>query len=191
MKDLSGILDDLFSGDDERAEAAAQQIGQHGQAAVNPLLAILETRNADHRWWAVRALSHFDQAEAEEALCRALTDGDESVRQCAALSLRERPAPAAVPALIQILEDRDRLLARLAGDALAAIGNPAVNALIDAMQSSSSGVRIEAARALAKIENVQAAACLFNALDDPSPWVNYWAEAGLRKLGMEMVFFKT
>jgi HEAT repeat protein len=189
MVDISSLINDLFSGDDDRAETAAQQISELGKSAITPLLEKLDASDPDHRWWAVRALACIDQPEAKAAIRSALTDKDSSVRQCAALSLRESPSPAAIPQLIELLEDDDRLLARLAADALVATGDPVVAALIEVMQSPNSGVRIEAARALAIMRNDQAISSLFSALDDPSPWVAYWAEEGLRNMGMEMLFF--
>ena len=189
MVDVSILFDDLFSGDDDRAEAAAQHITESGKTAIPFLLDKLDASDSDDRWWAVRALACIDHPDATKAICRSLTDMDPSVRQCAALSLRERPTPAAIPQLIEILEDDDRLLARLAADALIAIGNPAVDALIEATQSSDTNVRIEAIRALAMMQTDQAISSFFSALDDPSPWVIYWAEEGLRNTGTEMLFF--
>jgi HEAT repeat protein len=190
MRDLEALLDDLTSGDDERAEAAAQQIAASRSAAFDPLLKMLEAGNADHRWWAVRTLTDFDQLEARKAICHALADPAPAVRQCAALSLRERPSTDAIPFLIDSLHDSDRLFARLAGDALAAAGNLAAPAMIEALESENPHVRIEAARALALIHDPQAIPALFAVLDDPSPLVTYWAEEGLRNTGVEMLFFK-
>ncbi len=190
MRDLDALLNDLISDDDEQAEASAQQITALGSAAIGPLLEMLEAKNANHRWWAVRALSTLEDEEARTATCRALTDPVSAVRQCAALSLRERPSTDAIPLLIDSLHDSDRLFARFAGDALATVGNPAVPALIEALESENPRVRIEAARALALIHNPQAITALFAALDDPSPLVTYWAEEGLKNTGVEMLFFK-
>jgi HEAT repeat protein len=190
MRDLDALLDDLTSDDDEQAEAAAQQIAAWGSTAVSPLLEMFETKNPDLRWWAVRALTDFDQPEARQAICRALTDPSPAVRQCAALSLRERPSMDALPFLIDSLQDSDRLFARFAGDALTAAGDLAAPALIEALASEDPFVRIESARALARMHAPQAIPALFAALDDPSPMVTYWAEEGLRNAGVEMLFFK-
>jgi len=191
MRDLDALLDDLTSDDDERAEAAAQQIAAWGGAAVRPLLEMFEAGNPDQRWWAVRTLTGFDQREARQAVCRALTDPSPAVRQCAALSLRERPSRDAISFLIDSLQDSDRLFARFAGDALTAAGDLAAPALIEALASEDPFVRIESARALARMHAPQAIPALFAALDDPSPLVTYWAEEGLRNVGVEMLFFKT
>jgi HEAT repeat protein len=190
MRDLDALLDELTSDDDERAEAAAQQIAAWGSAAVRSLLEMLGGDNPDQRWWAVRTLTGFAQREARQAICRALTDPSPAVRQCAALSLRECPSTDAIPFLIDSLQDSDRLFARFAGDALEAAGDLAAPALIEALMSEVPYIRIEAARALARMHAPQAIPALFAALEDPSPLVTYWAEEGLRNAGVEMLFFK-
>jgi HEAT repeat protein len=151
---------------------------------------MLESDQPDHRWWAVRALAAFDQPAAWDALARALRDIEPSVRQCAALGLRLRPTPSAIPMLITALNDEDRLAARLAADALTAIGPVAIAALDQSLQSPNQAARIEVARALAGIRNPQAIPALFAALNDPSPLVIYWAEQGLEWLGVGMLFFR-
>ena len=127
--------------------------------------------------------------EIEQALREALHDPDPAVRQCAALGLRKRPLTSAIPDLIEALEDTDRLVARLASDALAAIGQAAIDTLAQAMTSPDAGVRIEAVRALANIDDPQAIPSLLVALNDTSRVVEFWAEQGLERLGVGMVFF--
>jgi HEAT repeat protein len=187
---VKSILIELTSGDDERAEAVVPQVASLGETAVDSLLALLESPSSDHRWWATRALAVIDHSKVQDGLQRALEDDDPSVRQCAALSLRMHPTPSAIPALVNALHDTDRLVARFAADALVAIGTLALPALSQSMQASDPGVRMEAVRALAAIEDPNALHALFTALDDPSPLVCYWAEQGLERLGVGMVFFK-
>ena len=79
---------------------------------------------------------------------------------------------------------------RLAGDALAAIGSQTVPLLLDAMQNGEHIVRLEAVRALAKIGDESAIPALFEALDDRSALIEYWANEGLEKMGVGMVFYK-
>ena len=45
-------------------------------------------------------------------------------------------------------------------------------------------------RALAMIGDQRAIGTLFTALDDPSAIVEYWADEGLVRMGIGMVFFK-
>ncbi len=162
-----------------------------GDTAVQKLLSLLEVGNPDHRWWAVRALAAFDQAAAQRALCRALADSQfPAVRHCAAMGLRESPTREAIPQLISALHEQDRLLARLAADALAALGKQAIPELQEACQSSDPAVRIEAVRALAMMQEPKTIGTLLDAIDDPSSIVAYWAERGLEDLGVGMVFFE-
>jgi HEAT repeat protein len=190
VPDLQQRLSELTSGDDAQAEAAVPGLAEFGEAALDALLPLLESQVIDHRWWATRALSAFDHPAAWDGLRRSLDDPDSAVRQCAALGLRQHPIPSAIASLINALGDPDRLVARLAADALAAIGSVAIASLVKAMQSSNPGVRIEATRALAAIEKPEAIPALFAALNDPSPVVEHWAELGLERLGLDMVFFK-
>jgi HEAT repeat protein len=162
-----------------------------GDAAIDELLSLLISDKPDHSWWAVRALAEFEQPSAQDALCRVLADGNPpALRHCAAMGLRENPTPKALPALISALHEKDRLLSRLAADALAALGASAIPELQEAIQSTDPSVRIEAVRALAKMHDPQTIGALFSVLEDPSSLVTYWAEKGLDDLGVGMVFFE-
>jgi HEAT repeat protein len=188
--ELEALLHDLTSGDDRRAESSAQKIMHMEAHVMAPLLSMLNSSDPDHRWWATRALATLKQPAASEGLCQSLKDPNPSVRQCAALGLRERPSVAAIPSLIVSLGDPDRLVARLSGDALIAVGPLVIVPLSDAAQSTNPSVRIEATRSLAMISSPQTIPALFAALNDPSPLVEYWAEEGLNRLGIGMLFFK-
>jgi HEAT repeat protein len=190
VSELKSILIELTSGDDERAEAVVPQVASLGEIAVDSLLALLKSPSSDHRWWATRALAVIDHSKVQVGLQGALGDDDPNVRQCAALSLRMQPAPSAIPALVNALHDTDRLVARFAVDALVAIGSSAIQALSHTMEAPDPAVRVEAVKALAAIEDPNALHALFAALDDPSPLVCYWAEQGLERLGVGMVFFE-
>ncbi len=131
----------------------------------------------------------MDAPDVSPLLIEAMRDESPAVRQVAALGLRFHPSPEAIPELTQALANRDRLTAHLASDALAAIGETAVESLGQALQSSLSSVRIEAARALAGTDEPAVISLLFHALDDDSASVNFWAERGLERLGVGMVFF--
>lgn len=189
MAALDQLIGDLTSGDDARAQAAVPALTVHGPDAARRLVEALNTPVADHRWWIVRALAEFDHPAAREALVSALSDAKVFVRQCAALGLKQNPATEAVPALVELLSEQDRLLARLAADALAAVGPEAVQALDGAARHSDPAVRIEAVRALAIMDHPDAIGPLFKSIDDPSTMVTHWAEEGLDRLGIGMAFF--
>ena len=190
MSDLDRLLVDLTSGDDDRAESALIPLSEIGEKALYSLLELIQAPVADHRWWATRALSLFDDPIASEGLVFSLDDPESAVRHCAALSLRETPSERAISPLIRVLKSDDPLLSRLASDALCAIGAAAIFSLEGAAKSNSPAVQIGAVRALATMEDPLAIPALFSAVDDPSPVVNYWAEHGLNRLGVGMVLFK-
>jgi HEAT repeat protein len=190
-QDLTGLLADLASGDSQRAETAALELPLRGEAALAALTPLLNHKEDDRRWWAVRSLAGFQQPAAGELLSAALGDGSLSVQQCAALGLAKRPHAPAAGALIGLLRSPDSLLARLAGDALAALGAAAVEPLIAALDEDGPlPARVEAARALALIGDTRAVPALFRLLGSDSTLLEHWAGEGLEKMGVGMAFFK-
>ncbi len=190
MESLETLLAELASADDARAARALSQLPQHGELALDYLLDLLDSPQTDRRWWAAAALASIDHPRSRTGLIQALKDSDTGVRQCAAAGLRRLPAPEAIPELVEALAAEDRLFARLASGALAALGAEAVSALTLAMRSEDPRTRIEAARALGEVGDGSAIPALFAALSDPSAVVVHLAEIGLERLGVGMVFFE-
>jgi HEAT repeat protein len=190
MEELSVLLSQLNCGDDEQAEQALSHMADWGPEALEALEERLSHPEAEIRWWAVRALAEVQDERVPGLLVRTLSDPDKGVRWCAGLALRMHPSPQASLALVEMLADRDALTRRLAGDALVAIGSPVVLELLKAMQPGDQWVRLEAVRALAKIGDQRAIPALFEALDEGSALIEYWASEGLEKMGVGMVFFK-
>ncbi len=186
---LHALQDAIARGDDEATEQAVQALVASGEAAVPALLELSQADDAETRWWALRALAEIQHPDVPRRLQEALHDPDPAVRQVAALGLRHQPTSEAVPDLITLLAGKDRLLASLAADALAAIGKAATEALIQALREGSPAARIEAARALAQLGDQASIPALFEALDSPSPFVEHWANEGLERMGVGMVFF--
>lgn len=190
MKNLSVLLSQLSCGEDEQAEQAISRLATWGPEVVEPLQDRLSHPDAEVRWWAVRAIAELNDERVPELLVQVLADPDIGVRWCAGLALRSHPSPEAILALIGMLADTDALARRLAGDALVAIGEPAVLPLVNLLQQEDHLVRLEAVRALAKIGDQRAIPVLFEALDDSSALIEYWASEGLEKMGVGMVLFK-
>jgi HEAT repeat protein len=184
------LLNQLTSGDDQIAEAAALALADLGAHILPSLQALLHSPDPEARWWANRTLAELDSPQAHSLLVESLQDADLAVRQCAALALSYRPSEAAVKPLIALLANPDHLLARLAADALVACGGPAVPALLDVMQTGLQAARLEAVRALALIGDTRAIPVLFTALDEDSALIEYWADEGLSRMGVGMTFFK-
>ena len=176
--------------EDDAAEAAAQQLLQGPTEEVVPrLLPWTQDPDPDRRWWALRVLAEMDHPDIPARLRAALQDPDPGVRMVAALALRRRPDPDALDALLALLGSRDRLLAHLAADALAALGRRATDALMRVVEEDDIRTRAQAVRALAQVKDPKAIPLLFRLLDDPSPLITQWAEEGLERLGIGMVFF--
>ena len=204
MMDENGIdhlLIELACGDDARAARAVELLASLPPEEIPPVLTglyeMLHSPDVDRRWWAVWALAETHDPRVPGWLADSLSDPDAGVRQCAALGLRINPAAQAVPALVEALHDRDPLVARLAGEALAAVGEPAVLPLIEVLQTNSPTpgsaalhARREAARAMAAIGDPRAVPALYQLLEDDSALLVYWAEQGLERMGVGMVFFK-
>jgi HEAT repeat protein len=190
MESYTDILDELSCGDDERAEAALSHLAVWGPEVVEPLQERLSNPRAEVRWWAVRGLAEIEDERVPALLVSALSDPDKSVRWCAGLVLRTHPSEIAAQALLNMLSDEDGLTRRLAGDALVAIGSPAVLQLIDALQHAEHLARLEAVHSLAKIGDTRAIPALFEALDNSSALIEYWASEGLEKMGVGMVLYK-
>jgi len=167
-----------------------QALAQEGLAAIPPLSHLLRSSDEDRRWWAVRAIAEIDHPNARTLLVQALHDPASAVRQCAAIGLRGHADEAALSALLEALGSPDRMLARLASDALAAAGSLAFEALIEALSSPNAEVRIGAARALARSGDGRTIPTLYAALDDSSALVRHYAEDGLERLGLGYVYFQ-
>jgi HEAT repeat protein len=191
MTDLEDLLADLTSGDEALAEGAALRFTSLGSRGFYVLAALSASTDPDERWWALRALSEFQEARVSKLLRLGLEDADPGVRACAALGLRKHPDEKAIPKLLGLLRGEDQLLARLGRDALTALGKaatPHLTALIEA-EDAPHTARLEAVRALAGIEDPAAIGTLFKVYQDGSGLMQHWAEEGLTRLGIGMMFF--
>jgi HEAT repeat protein len=189
MHDIQHHIQSLTSGDDSQAEAAVQALARLGEAALPALQELLASPHADTRWWAAWALSSLTLPQTSVLLRGLLKDSDLSVRQCAALALREQPTPEAIPDLIELLMEEDTILVRLAGAALIAVGKEAVPALLELYRDGPQTARLEAVRTLAAIGDERAIGTLFEAFQSDSAIMEYWANEGLERLGIGMVYF--
>ncbi len=188
MDELQALLAELTSGDDSRAEAAAVRLPAFPVLSLDPLL---QSDDVDTRWWALRSLAGFPNGESVvRRLVSALDDESDEIRQCAALGLCHHPHPEAVPPLICALSSPDSMTAKLASNALIAIGVESVPYLIEILRSGTSSAKLEATRALAEIGDPRAIPALMETLQADSAISTYWAEHGLDKLGLGMLYLK-
>ena len=183
------LLADLTSGDEARAEAAACELAEVGESVVPSLEPLFRSQDDDRRWWAVRTLGQM-QVPRTDWLIKALADRSAEVRAAAALALSMHPAEDAAPALVHALQDEDSIVAILAVNAVVAIGKAAVPALLDAYPNSSQRGRIQSMRALAEIQDHRAIPLMLKATEQDSAMLYHWAEEGLERLGLNMVYIK-
>ena len=183
------LLAELTSGDDTRAEKSIPAIVDLGMAAIPALLELTRAEEVDSRWWAVRALAASPHTRTEN-LIPLLSDSASEVRAAAALALCNHPDESAIPALINTLSDEDSLTAGLAGNALVKIGSPSVPSLLTVMSEAPTGIRIIVLRALSEIRDHRAIPVMMKSLSEESAVLQYWAQEGLQRLGLDMVYGK-
>jgi HEAT repeat protein len=188
---MDGELRILVSGTEAERESAAEKLIAHGAPAVPALAGILTSGDSDARWWAARTLAGIPGTEATQALVETLLDPDEDVRVCAAMGLGERreTVPAVVDALLTWLHGSGAYVGRHAADALSKIGEPAVGGLSQALEDQRPAVRVQAARALARIQSRQSIPALIKALDDPEAAVEHYAWEALQRMGVGVTVF--
>jgi HEAT repeat protein len=190
MTAIELLMAQLTGGDDAQAEAAAAKLASLGPDALDALVQMASSSLPDQRWWALRTLAEIPQPQVPDLLAAALHDPELSVRQCAALGLRQQPNTRAVADLIALLDASDSLTADLAADALVAVGKPAVEPLLAVLADGQPRARLLAAKALALIGDPRAIPALFYALEEDSALLEYWASEGLDRMGIGMTFFK-
>ena len=186
---MQELLAELTSGDDTRAEKSIPAIVDLGMDAIPTLLELTRAEEVDSRWWAVRALAASPHTRTEN-LIPLLSDSASEVRAAAALALCNHPDESAIPALINTLSDEDSLTAGLAGNALVKIGSPSVPSLLTVMSEAPTGIRIIVLRALSEIRDHRAIPVMMKSLSEESAVLQYWAQEGLQRLGLDMVYGK-
>jgi HEAT repeat protein len=190
---LQELLNELTSADDDRAERVIPSITNLGTAAIPVLLELTRSHSEDQRWWGVRALAASPHTRTEDLL-PLLNDSAPQVRAATALAISLHPNEIAISALIKTLADEDSMTAGLAGNALVKIGKPAVTGLLEAMNNGNHEmplyVQILILRTLAEIRDHRAIPVLMKSMSEESAVLQYWAQTGLERLGLDMVYNK-
>ena len=189
MPDLDDLLSDLTSGDETRAENAVPGLVELGEEAFPALRGLLKSEDADQRWWALRTLAQSPLLQTEWLL-PLLDDSTPEVRQAAALGLCSHPDETAIRPLIRALNDGDSMVSDLARNALVVTGKAAIPSLLEIPENVPQRARINALRAVAEIGDYSAIPTLMAALENDSVMMQHWAEEGLERLGLNMVYLK-
>lgn len=186
---LNDLLADLTSGDEARAEAAVPSLVALGEAIIPSLRDLLDSPDADVRWWATRTLASLPSLDPS-LLLSSLADAAPEVRQCAALGLCSHPSEAAINPLVRALSDSDGIVADLSAKALTSVGEPAVESLLEVLKDAPQSARIHAMHALSEIADPRAIRPMIESMSENSAMLHYWAESGLERLGVNMVYMK-
>lgn len=189
--EMQALLAELTSGDDTRAENSIPALIKLGIAAIPALLDLTHAKESDTRWWAVRALAASPHTLTVDLL-PLLNDSAPEVRAATALALCNHPHEDAIDALIHALADEDSLTAGLAGNALVKIGSTSVPSLLKVMAEAPTGIhiRIVVLRTLSEIRDHRAIPVMMKCLGEESAVLQYWAQIGLERLGLDMVYIK-
>lgn len=190
MTTLQELLNDLTSGDETRAENAVTALTALGERAIPSLLELTRSPDADIRWWAVRALAQSPHCRTEWLIPFLTADPAPEIRQCAALGLAVKADESAIQPLVQALSDADGMVGSLAANALVKIGSAAVPALIEVVKVGAQAARILALRALAEIKDQRAIPVMMKVMEEDSSLLQYWAQEGLERLGLNMIYLK-
>ncbi|MDO8689739.1 MAG: HEAT repeat domain-containing protein [Dehalococcoidia bacterium] len=161
----------------------ARQDGSSAPARREALASGLSSPEPGVRRFVVDLVRSWGGALEQGGLVPLLNDSDTGVRLRAARTLGKVGDGRAVTALIDALGHRDDLTAGEAADALARIGEPALDPLIEALHDEDAYVRWHAAKALADMANLRAAGALLAALDDQDSGVRWFASNGLAAMG--------
>ena len=175
--------------------ATIEALGNIGDSrGLDALMAALESDEVFMRRPAAQALEKFsEQGITDERLAdlmikhlQAENEPDSEIRRSSAVILGILKSTKAIPYLIAALEDEIPGVRFKAGLALANIGPPAVDALIDSLQSGNPSVQNIAASALGDIGGGKARQALIRALKQISePTVKLTIADALAKVGGE------
>lgn len=166
-------------------QEALQSIGEE---AVAPLVQALSSEEPALCRAAVRALGWIG-ASARDALLQTMRRADLSARVYAAEALALVQASDAIRELIQMIQDEEEETQSVVAQALARLGQTAVDPLIQALKDPDSHVRTGAVHALRVVDAVCAAqdprtvSALLEALQDESPFVRRAVVESLGRIG--------
>src|SRR5688572_10529224 len=168
------------------APRIADILTRHGEAAVDPLIAVLNDR--DHRparAWAANVLGEVGATRAFSALVRLLEDPEDEVRAKAAAALGRVGDRRAVGYLLQhLLTDPAPFVRVRIASSPGQIGGPEVTErLVRALGDPAWWVRMRSVEALGQIGAVSEGPLLV-ALDDADPEIRLRAAVALERLGV-------
>jgi len=189
---IADLIDALNNRTWKTRRQASDTLIKLGKPAVLPLMAAI--RQSAFTVFtlpeAIRALGGIGDGQAVDLLIEELESRNVHAVQEAIEGLGHIGSPQAIPPLIDVLrhdwDDTETITAwQKATTALAAIGEPALPALLTALLDEDDNVRQGVAEALGKLRDPRAVDPLINALQDEQSIVRAYAADALAELGDE------
>ncbi len=165
------------------ADPALYALAEMSEAAVMPVIALLQDQNPQMRTSAVNVLANIGDERAIEPLIAALQDSDWDVRWAACHRLPEFEDIRAVEPLIERLKDSQAEVRELAVQALVVFEDArAVEPIIAVLKDENQKVRVAAVRALGELGDKQAIDALTLALEDDDKIVREAAQKAFAQI---------
>lgn len=147
---IEELIAELRQGPLAVRRAATAELGARGEAAVLPLIAVMQVEGNDVRWYAARALVEIGRPAIGPLLAAMRATDDRDFRRYATATLSGIGEPAIEP-LIGVVENADPDLQPFAAMALCKIGEPAVEPLLRLMRNQDPKTQERAALLLCKM----------------------------------------
>ncbi len=166
---VAPLTEVMLKHENERMRAqAARMLGELGcESAVQPLVKALKDKSERVSSEALKALSAIGGEKAYKAFLEVIKSGDGDARKGAITALAELGGTGAIDILVRLL--KDNACRSDASRALRKIGEPAISALIEALNQENSAVRSAAARVLKWITGEDFGT-------DHKKWHDWWQE---------------
>lgn len=169
-----------------RGNAALLLVEVQPEAAVRPLLPLLEDSHFEIQKMAAYLLGTLKAEAAVEPLIALLEEG-RVIREAASAALAAIGRPALEP-LMEALGHPDENIGRAAGSALVQMGRESIPVLIAALESENPDKRAQAASALGDLNDASAVASLVKAYKDPEAGVRNNVVYALSKIAHPAAF---
>ncbi|HFE64868.1 MAG TPA: alpha/beta fold hydrolase, partial [Caldithrix sp.] len=180
------LINAINDSDQSVRSAAIYSLGNiKDKRAVEPLIVAINDSSQSVRERAIEALGKLGDKRAFEPIIAVIDDENEYVRDEAVMALGKFKDQRLIEALVSRLKD-DGVIEDVglhAAEALAAIGEPAVRPLMNALNDSAALARENACIGLGILKDPRAIDILIHALQDEDSGVRYEASRALAKIG--------
>ncbi|MFZ2960542.1 MAG: HEAT repeat domain-containing protein [Candidatus Ozemobacteraceae bacterium] len=166
--------------------AASEALVKYGEEVISAIEQVMNrTEDEDVRFWAIKSLGKLG-AKAQRILLEALRTGNKQLRYVIAAALGESGDRRVIKVLIDSLADPDWTIRKSATQALAEIGENAIDPLIEAVKEPNEDIRDGCLLALVRIGD-SAMNRLFGTISEIDDNQRYLIRRSMVKLGSRVV----